>query len=78
MKNYNRRYEIEFFNVNELSDLHKNHFIIYNPEHEKCNDWFYEYMCLEDYLEQGGNVNELEEAINAGYVRVVAEVEPWD
>ena len=74
----NRRYEIEFFNVEELSELRKNHFMIYNPNHKTDDDWFWEYKSLEEYVKKGENVDELEEAINAGYVRIVVEVEPWD
>ena len=78
MKNYNRRYEIEIFNVQEISELHNQHFAIYNPNHKEKDSWFWEYSNLQEALADGITVDELEKAINSGYVRIVVEVEPWD
>ncbi len=70
--------EIEFFNVDELSELHNRHFLMYNPNHKEKDAWFWEYNNLKEALEDGVTVEELERAVEKGWLRLCEEVEAWD
>ena len=69
--------EIEFFLVESIEDIGKNHFIVYNPQHKKGDAWFYEYNSIEEFLFDGWRYEDLNRFIGLGYVRVVNEVETW-
>lgn len=66
--------EVEFFLVESVDDIGDNHFIVYDPNHKKKHDWFYEYTGLEEYVCDGWRIEDLKRAIELGYVRIVNEV----
>lgn len=65
--------EIEYSLPNRVEDLEGKHFIIYNPEHKKGNDWHYEYANLQAAVNDGYELAELKRAIEHGYVRTCSE-----
>lgn len=65
--------EIEYKLPKSVEELVNQHFIIYNPEHKKGNDWHYEYANLQAAVNDGYELAELKRAIEHGYVRICSE-----
>ena len=66
--------EIEYILPKSVEDLAGQHFIIYNPDHQRKNDWHYEYNSLQEAVNDGYTFEELLKYVNNGYVRICLEV----